>query len=217
MIPQHQDLIALNNMAVQQLEEGDFKGVNRLLSVALRLIMTPYGDNEKASRAIQFSWSKGAPIPRKLDEEDEHFGTFIYSRGVLLKDCKPNTDPTGEEKSAILYNAALVAHLLAMQTSESLLLRRAQALYIHSRRAAGAKSTLYSKHFFHVAILNNLGQISYELADHELSKAYFLGLKATLHFLMRKEDGKPVLYSRSDLLRMLSNFIMESPITAPCA
>lgn len=66
-----------------------------------------------------------------------------------------------------------------------------------------------------MAILNNLGQLSYELVDYECSKICFDQLHRNVMHLLKYE--KPNVYTKSDLNGMIANSIVDIPTTAPCA
>lgn len=214
MCPQDLNPVHLNNLAVRQMEDGDFLSANQLFKVALSLMVLP--ENKRvavpATKTI-FSWSKDAPIP-VIQHADESIGTFLFSRAVIIK----STGVSRECKAAILYNSALVAHLVAMagKPIDASLLRRAKLLYSLSRTVLKKfqRSALLHKLFIHMAILNNLGQLSYELADYECCRCCFEHLHKIIRCLNKACCG---VYCKRELLGMVRNATLETPITAPCA
>ena len=218
MLPQHLNLIDLNNTAVHHLEDGDFNAANRLLTtVVVNLLKITENKVLESVSSLQFSWSEDAPIPSRPND-DEAIGAFVYARGMFVTGSRGSLE---EAKAVISYNAALAAHLLGLETSESFLLTRAHYLYklsrafIRKQQAKGSKmSKLLYAHFFHMAILNNLGQISIELVDYESSKSCFEMLLTNLKHIMSKTK---TVYGQEDLQGMLSNSIVILPTTAPAA
>mmetsp|Transcript_16820 Transcript_16820/g.25596 ORF Transcript_16820/g.25596 Transcript_16820/m.25596 type:complete len:250 (+) Transcript_16820:71-820(+) len=239
------DPVTLNNIAVQQLENNDFSSASELLKVALRMIL-PKQDNEPAndlnvppSQLVDFRWSKNANMcsSGKIRDKTSQ-NRYIFARGVFIvrwaqKNRKMmrtgNTPLSSDVKASIIYNAALASHLQASQENNYISLQiRAQSLYrlsqniLREARNKGNRSKLCLQNFFHVAILNNLGQLSYELVDYELSTKYFNQLKRNLHFLKSKRKGSILLwqetgYCQNDLAGMFSNTAIMVPNTAPCA
>ena len=187
-----------------------------LTTVVVNLLKITENKAEPVS-SLQFSWSGDAPIPSRPND-DEAIGAFVYARGMFVTGSRGSLE---EAKAVISYNAALAAHLLGLETSESFLQTRAQYLYKLSRallrkqQAKGSKmSKLLYAHFFHMAILNNLGQISIELVDYESSKSCFEMLLTNLKHIMSKTK---TVYGQEDLQGMLSNSIVILPTTAPAA
>lgn len=229
MMSPHSDPITLSNIAVKCMQNGDIRDANILLNSALRLLVVidRTASSSKSAPSIRFSWSQHAAIVRNGSSEIENIGAFMYSRGAVLDvSHQPKFDlgPKSEERAVILYNAALAAHLLAHMTAKSAMMNRAKSLYIlsqhvlRSRRETGVNSSLCNKHFFHIAILNNLGQINYELAEFALAKKYFANTKHIFQCMAasrRSEENQ--IYCMSDLKGMRQNAIMEMPTAAACA
>ena len=184
-----------------------------------------HSESAQSSHSIRFSWSQPAVIEKNGSLGEENTGLFVYTRGGVLRGGpRSNLGPTSEERAVIVYNAALAAHLLANVTAKSAVMNRAKSLYILSRhilttsRATGAKSSLWNKHFFHIAILNNLGQINYELTEFAIAKKYFACTKQIVTYLAtsrQSEDSE--IYCISDLKGMRGNAILDMPTTAACA
>ena len=217
MLHQRLNLIDLNNTAVHHLEDGDFGAANRLLATVVVNLLKITENKAESVSSLHFSWSEDAPIPSRPND-DEAIGAFVYARGMFVTGSRGSLE---EAKAVISYNAALAAHLLGLETSESFLLTRAQYLYklsqafLRKQQAKGSKmSKLLYAHFFHMAILNNLGQISIELVDYESSKSCFEMLLRNLKHIMSKAK---TVYGQEDLQGMLSNSIVILPTTAPAA
>lgn len=223
MFPQRLNIIDLNNAAVRQIEDGDFRSATEILTGALRLMMIQHSKEKGlGSKTTRFIWSKNnlGSLKQLKNDDDDKIGTFIFARGMFVHGTVTRGGALGEIKAVITYNAALAAHLLAVETCNSTLLAKAHALYrltracLKKQRERGDKSRLCNQHFFHMAILNNLGQLSYELVDYECSKTCFDQLHRNLMHLLKYE--KPV-YAQSDLNGMIANSIVSMPTTAPCA
>ena len=209
------------------MENGNIRDANCLLNTALRLLVvsdrTPL--SSQSAHTVRFSWSQHDAIGRKSNTDNQNIGPFMYSRGAVLdRGVQPNFGPKSEVRAIILYNAALAAHLLANVTAKSEAMNRAKSLYIlarhvlRTRRGGGVNSSLCNKHFFHLAILNNLGQINYELTEFALARAYFANAKQMILFLATcRQSEEDQIYSKSDLKGMCGNAMMEMPTAAACA
>jgi hypothetical protein len=241
---------ALNNLAIRQLECGQFSNASRLLDMALnhtielvkesRTSKNPLTQTEttRASttpilmqRELICSWSTTLPIPFRPEENR----TYIYARGLLINERhgKCSVDQQKAEtsklsKAIILYNAALATHTLAIEKVDSVMLRKAHTLYRVSRRVfvlsqraaknGGDKRNIshLHLHFLHMAILNNLGQLSHELAEFNLARNCFGQLEKHLAFLLVRKDQLH-FFAKSDVRGMIANSAVQTPSTAPCA
>lgn len=225
-------IVHINNAAVNLIEDGDFVSASRLLSGALHMLLTREVETShtlKRPREMHYSWSKNAPIAYRPTDE-ECIGTYVYLRGMFIVERSRKTSagstvlPLGEAKAVIIYNAALSAHLLSLALSDSALLRKAQSLYslsfsiLRKRQAARAPTSRLSHGlFFHMAVLNNLGRAAYELANFKMSGTCFAQLKLNLKVFFFRKMNSQLLYCDSDLHGMISNTVLEMPVTAPCA
>lgn len=232
MIHQQLSPIGLSNMALQRMEAGDFESAHKMLRVAVNILVTTIpatainGNDTNIAREIRFSWSDYLPTHPKLSKinEEQQIDTFIYLKGMFVSDhSNPNNKSSiGEAKVVIIYNAALAAQLLGIKKSESALLKQAQALYhlarsvLRKRRELGDWSLLCSKYFFHMAILNNFGAVSFQLTEYDISKSCFERLKKNLMLLLIRGRGQKY-YTHTELVGMMTNSIVEPPLTAPCA
>lgn len=232
MIPFHFDPIELNNMGVQSLEHGNYDYASDLLTLAVRLIVktSNIDENHSQQHRLQskyntFRWSINAPQEKK--ESDLSIGTFTFSRGMFINVRKRHTvcNLSSDMKAVIAYNTGLSFHLLATENNDSTLLvkagkmyRLSQSILRESIKKGSPMSKLCLNYFFHVVLLNNLGQLSYELVDYEASGYYFEHLEMNLKHLVLK--GMPYdggAFDRRDFLGMISNTIVNLPNAAPCA
>lgn len=209
--------IQLNNRAVQLMEDGDLSSANQLLKTALRIVAMPQNKKETVVCATNasFSWSGAATIVHnKASEEAESHGTFLFSRTILIKSGVASR----ECKAAMVFNAGLVAHMLATITPspQSAMLRKAKTLYSLSRSILKRfrTSVLFHKLFIHMAILNNIGHLSYELADFACCRCCFDHLRLAI-VSHRKFCGG--VYDELEQRGMVGNAMFETPTTAPCA
>lgn len=237
---QHFDPITLNNIAVQHLENDDFSSAFNLLKITLQIIFTIEDENPAAtntSESIDFQWSKNVGLFAKCKLNDGNcMNRYVFPRGMFTirktqekRTMRAGRNLNSDVKVAIIYNAAVACHLLSLEKHCNTPLQlRAQSLYrlsqniLREARNKGFKSKLCFQKFFHVAILNNLGQLSYELVEYESSANYFSQLEKNLYFLKRKTKGNSLLwqgtgYSQKDLAGMFSNTVIKVPNTAPCA
>lgn len=236
MIPQRFDPIELNNMAVKNLEHNDTKSACELLTTAAKIILNTSAVLRRSTRPLQenlskhtrFEWSDVTysalkPSPRSNDP----FGTFLFSRAMFVHDRNPTTrhcrrQLSADAKAAIAYNAGLAFHILAIKQNDSRLLSKAGSMYSLSQtilRKAGEKgytSKLCFHSFFHIVLLNNLGQMSYMLVDYEASTHYFGQLELNLRYITSRPKHENA-FDSNDMLGMMSNTFVDVPDTAPCA
>eukprot|EP00547_Thalassionema_nitzschioides_P010752 CAMPEP_0194263050 /NCGR_PEP_ID=MMETSP0158-20130606/46857_1 /TAXON_ID=33649 /ORGANISM="Thalassionema nitzschioides, Strain L26-B" /LENGTH=231 /DNA_ID=CAMNT_0039003217 /DNA_START=53 /DNA_END=748 /DNA_ORIENTATION=- len=225
------DPVELNNIAVQHLEHSNISVACKILATAVRLILnTPinYYSDSKISNYIRFQWSKVAYEINQAPNRNHIPGsTFMFSRAIILYDCCTTRKMTfqhlcSDAKTAIVYNAGLAFHLAAMENNDSTFLPKARTTYILSqtilRKASenGITSTLCFDYDFHVILLNNLGQTSYELVDYDASSYYFEKLFSNLNHIASRTISNNI-FENSDMVGMTSNVIVDVPNAAPCA
>lgn len=166
----------------------------------------------------RFNWTSAANYTETKSQ------TFIFSRGLQIT---PNFDddkvPVDYDcKAAIFYNAGILFHLIGHLTNDSSYLTRAMDLYISSQSilrnalGQGKRSVLCFQHCLHVALLNNLGQISYELIDYDATEYYFQNLKLNLKYFVARETKEGAI-DGTDYMGMVSNTMIDIPIMAPSA
>eukprot|EP00547_Thalassionema_nitzschioides_P002756 CAMPEP_0194215768 /NCGR_PEP_ID=MMETSP0156-20130528/17790_1 /TAXON_ID=33649 /ORGANISM="Thalassionema nitzschioides, Strain L26-B" /LENGTH=227 /DNA_ID=CAMNT_0038944373 /DNA_START=18 /DNA_END=701 /DNA_ORIENTATION=+ len=227
-------------MGVRHIEENDKTSACDLLSTAVKLILkadsTGSSSTERNSpvKCNHFEWSNATnnSFPEKPCEVAVE--QYVFSRGMYVycqrsKMRHQSFNLSSDAKAAIAYNAGLAYHLLAIEKSDSILLRKASHMYRFSqsilRKAnkSGSYSKLCFNYFFHVSILNNLGQISYDLVDYSASTQYFGKLKLNLKHLIAKSMSAELssrkwdAFNQNDLRGMISNTVIDIPTTAPCA
>lgn len=240
--PHHLNSIELNNMGVRHMEENDIASACDLLSTAVKLILnfeascSSPAERESPKKCNRFRWSKvtGGSVSISGKGSVVAVGQYVFTRGMYVygrhsKTRQESFHLNSDTKAAIAYNAGLAYHLLAIEKSDSLLLSKASHMYRFSqsilRKANknGSYSKLCFNYFFHVSILNNLGQISYELVDYSASAQYFQKLKLNLKHLIAKSmspelsSRKLDAFNQNELRGMISNTVIEIPNTAPCA
>jgi len=242
MISKLSDPIELNNVGVRNLESNDITSACEQLTRAVKLVLRTQNTTSsrkslklrgmQSNKCISFRWSKDTPLSKSKDETQT--GTYTFSRGMLVYETsKTKYDArctlSSDVMAAICYNAGLAFHHAATRRNESLLLKKALTMYQLSqtilRRAnrRDAKSRLCHSFFFHVALLNNLGQLSYELVDYQASRYYFGHLESNVRFLVSKASSiksspkEGTTYSPENLIGMMSNAIIAMPNAAPVA
>jgi len=230
MTVHHFDPIELNNIAVQHLEHSNTSVACKILATVVKLLLnTPmnYCPENKFSNSIRFQWSKVAYDIKTPNRNELPGNTFMFSRAMIVHDCCTTRQMTFQElcsdaKAAIVYNAGLAFHLAAMENNDSTFLPKARTTYILSqtilRKASenGITSTLCFDYDFHVILLNNLGQTSYELVDYDASSYYFDQLLLNLNHMASQPTSKKS-FENSDMVGMASNVIIDPPNAAPCA
>ena len=256
MTTQHFDTIEINNIAVQNLEYNNFSSACKLLTPAVKSILANYSAPTTSCsidcwKYTRFEWSKTTNdqiLKSKSSKSnannsfsDSTIGSFLFSRAMYIRDLRPVRHPnqvlSSDIKAALIYNAGLAFQLQAIkQNNDFTLLSKARDMYRLSQailRDANQKkkssSKLLHKHYFHVALLNNLGQICYEFVEYAESRHYFQNVEANLLHIMsreskrmkknpsRKSQKNHQPFHAADMFGMMSNTLVDIPNAAPCA
>mmetsp|Transcript_14170 Transcript_14170/g.20937 ORF Transcript_14170/g.20937 Transcript_14170/m.20937 type:complete len:261 (-) Transcript_14170:77-859(-) len=246
----YRDAIEINNIAVQNLEYNNISSACKLLLPAVKSILVDYSSTTKSFCAeswkhTHFKWSRsihGTKSKGGSNNAEPTVGSFLFSRAMYIQDLRPVRHSLSAQvvssdiKAAIIYNAGLAHHLLAIKNNnDSTLLSKARDMYRLSQailrdcnQKKKSSSKLLHKHFFHVAILNNMGQICYEFLDYTESRHYFQNVEANLLHIISRESRrkkhktnpsvkKPPIFYPLDILGMMTNSLVDIPTAAPCA
>mmetsp|Transcript_26320 Transcript_26320/g.39868 ORF Transcript_26320/g.39868 Transcript_26320/m.39868 type:complete len:230 (+) Transcript_26320:452-1141(+) len=229
MIPQHLHPVVLNNIAVQNLEQGNTEFACKIFASAVKLILSAPMDfsstEQMFSKSAHFSWSNVVYDNIKTRRNETSDRTFMFSRAICIENYSPTADLTqlsNDMKAGIIYNTGLAFHLIAMENNDSNFLSKARDTYSLSqtilREASmnGIISKLCFDYNFHVILLNNLGQISYELVDYDASSYFFYQLSVNLNHIASQPKNE-INFENCDMNGMKSNVIVELPNAAPCA
>eukprot|EP00546_Thalassionema_frauenfeldii_P011865 CAMPEP_0178910410 /NCGR_PEP_ID=MMETSP0786-20121207/9083_1 /TAXON_ID=186022 /ORGANISM="Thalassionema frauenfeldii, Strain CCMP 1798" /LENGTH=216 /DNA_ID=CAMNT_0020582661 /DNA_START=87 /DNA_END=733 /DNA_ORIENTATION=+ len=215
-------------MAVQNLEYNDTKSACEFLTTAVKVILNTSAIFRRSTRPQQenlsiythFEWSDATYFELKSSpQNNDPFGTFLFSRAMFVHDRNPTTRPcrrhlSADAKAAIVYNAGLTFHILAIKQNDSRLLSKAGSMYSLSqtilRKAAetGYNSKLCFHSFFHIVLLNNLGQMSYMLVDYDASSHYFGQLELNLRYITSRPKHENT-FDSNDMLGMMSNTFVD--------
>jgi hypothetical protein len=153
------------------------------------------------------------PISTSLTSRDT--GSFISSHALLLsRECCANPaeyEYCHRESACVMFNLALVHHWRGMHFGVTSLLPKALKLYEMSFSLIQSGANFETQHLI-LALLNNMGQIHYELMQYKDSKRCFKNLKEILtRRAARATDGP-------DVQGFLMNIMfLEAPQMAPAA
>merc|ERR1712150_265462 len=86
--------------------------------------------------------------------------------------------------------------------------------WVREASGNGIVSKLCFDYDFHVILLNNLGQISYELVDYGASSYFFNQLSLNLNHIASQPKNE-INFKNCDMNGMKSNVIVELPNAAP--
>lgn len=209
--------IVLSNKAVQHLEKRDYQIAVHLLQKALsihQLCMKHTGNIgvRSTAPAPTFKWSSKLTALGSKERERS-----IFSRGIFIASTRT---PNEVIMAVVAYNAALTHHLWAsLHNNSGLSLERAKLLYSVSGQALkqqqAKKTSLQLCKVLHLATLNNLGQVSFDLVDYRTSQKCFDLLRRDLAYIYQMKNRSN--FCISDLVAMLFNTLLDVPIAAPCA
>lgn len=234
--------IQYNNRAVQELELYDYEKAYVLLKKAIMMIAKKQPNHKtKISRCpndsdsvVQFQWSPNdSTRTSSVANAHNDGGRFIFYRGIYILPSLYTTVAYGcHIKAAMLYNCALAHHLLAPlldHTTPDAMLQQSQRLYFASqnlmqkyqaqqRKQQRSNTIRINKCFlrlFHVAVWNNMGQISLDLVNYT---AFQCCLERLDRYLHRHAAKKTVFIADgNDLAEMHRNVLMNVPTAAPVA
>mmetsp|Transcript_10620 Transcript_10620/g.15636 ORF Transcript_10620/g.15636 Transcript_10620/m.15636 type:complete len:238 (+) Transcript_10620:40-753(+) len=200
--------IILNNKAVQNLETKNYNTSIQLLRRAITICQITNNDEPQTTEPVSFfQWSS-----RIGSLEKEGRGCFVFNRGVFIRSMATSTEIV---KAVILYNTALVYHMFAkLDQNCDQHLQRAKLLYALSARIL-KKEQSQRLQLFHMAIMNNLSQVSYDMVDYQTSKKCLDQLQQNILHLHRTK--KRTGFCPRDLMAMHFNTLVDVPMTAPCA
>eukprot|EP00545_Synedropsis_sp_CCMP1620_P003290 CAMPEP_0119007454 /NCGR_PEP_ID=MMETSP1176-20130426/3021_1 /TAXON_ID=265551 /ORGANISM="Synedropsis recta cf, Strain CCMP1620" /LENGTH=261 /DNA_ID=CAMNT_0006959611 /DNA_START=91 /DNA_END=876 /DNA_ORIENTATION=- len=153
------------------------------------------------------------PISTSLTSRDT--GSFISSHALLLsRECRTNPaehEYCHRESACVMFNLALVHHWRGMHFGVTSLLPKALKLYEMSFSLIQSGANFETQHLI-LALLNNMGQIHYELMQYKDSKRCFKSLKDMLTRRAAQVADGP------DVQGFLMNIMfLEAPQMAPAA
>lgn len=153
------------------------------------------------------------PISTSLTSRDT--GSFISSHALLLsRECCTNPaeyEYCHRESACVMFNLALVHHWRGMHFGVTSLLPKALKLYEMSFSLIQSGANFETQHLI-LALLNNMGQIHYELMQYKDSKRCFKNLKEMLTRRAAQVADGP------DVQGFLMNIMfLEQPQMAPAA
>lgn len=235
--------LSLNNSAVHSLEINEVSYACELIGIAMKLIQNQSKyrssssslQNESSSKCYSFRWSNTSSLSTQILNSPDPNNYFLFKRGLFIFDNKNHKNSNNLNLStdiiaAISYNAGLIFQLFAIKRNKISLLSKAGNFYrlsqavLRKANERGIKSKLCFCFFFHVPLLNNLGQLCYDLVDYQSSAYYFDRIQKQLHQLIERSEvpvasqqRKTNHFTHTDLLKMLANTIVEIPTLAPAA
>jgi tetratricopeptide (TPR) repeat protein len=194
---ENQTVISMNNQGASLIDAGRALDAITILNSALmsfqQLILSrPHQDAFVVlgrECSLDEMMSKHAACVTK--GSDTNSG-FVHRRSIHVQEDKLSNVHSAEVfAAAIVFNLALAHHLTGENSNDPVLLQKAVKLYEHalalaqrSEDSIGDGSVL-----FHLAILNNLGQLYKELKRNVLAGKFFHQLLSMLMYLLdRSED-----------------------------
>ena len=154
-------------------------------------------------------------IPISTSLTSRYTGSFISSHALLLSDeCCMNPiefEYCLRESACVMFNLALVHHWRGMRFGISSLLPKALKLYEMSFSLIRNGSSFDTQHLI-LALLNNMGQIHYEMMQYNNARQCFKDLKDLLTTRAATSADGP------DVQGFLMNIMfLEAPQVAPAA
>mmetsp|Transcript_23764 Transcript_23764/g.34038 ORF Transcript_23764/g.34038 Transcript_23764/m.34038 type:complete len:223 (-) Transcript_23764:246-914(-) len=173
--------VQLNNQGVKALESnGDAEIAHDYfkasIDVLTRSLSRKSQDVKQRTGAMEesdaiFEWS------HRIHNLYQQTDRFVYARALHIIPATNSDDliDFAHESAAIVFNLALVFHLIGLQRNRMEYLQRAMGFYEISQtiRFKTSISSCQQIAVHDLAILNNLGQLHYELCNYHFSREYF--------------------------------------------
>lgn len=177
--------------------------------------------NTKINPSITLQWVKiyGVhPLNGSKEENDSDNRSFVYKRALAMGSGFEAPSPE-QEAAIILFNLALVSHLLALTGGKgrAQLLRTSLTLYGRANKflKMGIESSAFSSitKTFHIVALNNVGQIYYELGRYEAAASCFRHVSVSI-----EEIGDQDAVDEAEVNGMKINIMtLKPPVYASAA
>ena len=208
----------LNNKGAHALEFGDFRMAHDCFKAALDTMTTTIPKTEDLNDIeesdVIFRWSNNPPETRYFQNEKQ----FVFGRALIIIPAT-NIDYVidfSQESAAIVFNLAVVFHLIGLQLNRSDCLQRATNFYEIAnsiRRRAGFCCEQNNIEILDVSILNNCGAIYQESCDYEAASRCFDMVAKQL----RKFGCLMSQMTREDCDGFTMNCMMQQPQLAAAA
>ncbi|KAL7561596.1 hypothetical protein ACA910_004186 [Epithemia clementina (nom. ined.)] len=232
--------VSLNDQALAYLEIRSYETAAGFISNAVELVKGEFSKDDppastprrKEQLSSWVSTDRSAPsyifptAPTNADVQQQNTshescnGVFVFNKPIIIALPTDAQSPPSYEclvsiSSTLLYNLALIHHMWALESKCRPHLQKAAALY-------ELASSVEINRYFQVsvlltmAIINNLGQINFELGDAECAQQYFGFLMSTL-VVVQDSDHLEVAPYRSSFVANIVKIIFREPQPAPSA
>jgi tetratricopeptide (TPR) repeat protein len=198
---ENQIVISLNNHGASLIDAGRALDAITILKSALKsskqLVLSRPPQDASVMQGHECSldemMSKNAACITK--GSDTNSG-FVHRRSLHVQEHKLRNLPSEMIVAvAIIFNLALAHHLTGVENScNPVLLQKAVKLYEHALDLAQAHGIGGDSVLFHLAIINNLGQLYKELKRNVLAGKCFHQLLSMLMYLLEWSEDDPASY-----------------------
>jgi tetratricopeptide (TPR) repeat protein len=214
---ENQTVIALNNQGASLIDAGKTLDAITILNSALlsykQLILSQEASVVLSHCSLDEMMSKNAACVTK--GSDTNSG-FVHRRSIHVQEDKLRNVHSVVIAVAIVFNLALAHHLTGVENNcNPVLLQKAVKLYEHALTIAQTHGIGDDSILFHLAIINNLGQLYKELKRNVLAGKCFHQLLSMLMYLLDCfEDGTS---SYEEFFSNVSHLIFPSCSVAAAA
>jgi tetratricopeptide (TPR) repeat protein len=217
---ENQTVIALNNQGASLIDAGKTLDAITILNSALlsykQLILSQEASVVLSHCSLDEMMSKNAACVTK--GSDTNSG-FVHRRSIHVQEDKlPRNAHSVVIAVAIVFNLALAHHLTGIENgSNPVLLQKAVKLYEHAQTLAQTEHSIRDDSvLFHLAIINNLGQLYKELKRNMLAGKCFHQLLSMLMYLLDCSEDDASSYE--EFFSNVSHLIFPScSVAAPAA
>jgi tetratricopeptide (TPR) repeat protein len=218
---ENQTVISLNNQGASLIDAGKALEAITILTSALmsskQLILSRPSQDASVVLGhclLDEMMSKNVACVTKGSDTNS---AFVHRRSIHVQEDKLRNVHSVVIAVAIVFNLALAHHLTGVENSYNpVLLQKAVKLYEHAVTLAQTHGIGDDSVLFHLAIINNLGQLYKELKRNELAGKCFHQLLSMLMYLLDcSEDGTS---SYEEFFSNVSHLIFPScSVAAPAA
>lgn len=180
------DIIQSNNTGVDFLLAKRYREANKMFKTALhKLHSVSIYFEEQTNEQPQTSFSAISPtfIFKRLSPTMHQSCDFIHNKAIVLIDTPIDTRRQRLiVSSTVLYNMALLYHVSGLENCQAEILRKSMAVYqmskdtlfqvIQENEGEVEKDTSILR--LTISIMNNMGHLFYEQADHDEAKQCYV-------------------------------------------
>jgi tetratricopeptide (TPR) repeat protein len=210
--------ISMNNQGASLIDAGRTLEAISILSSALKYFQQQlFSEPEDTSVMLghcSLDEMMSRNITRDTQEGSYTNSGFVHRRSIhVQQDTLCNARCSFVIAVAILFNLALAHHLTGVEKSRNpVLLQKAVKLYEHAHKLVrGTQGVGKDSVLFHLAVINNLGQLHKELKQDVLAEKCFHQLLSLLMYLLdssREEQGTLLSSSYEEFLSNVYHLII---------